>query len=102
MRRRFYLVNEVGSTFYFDYTHNCVIEELDGLGFEFAIEVQKAIERIIQYPNSWSKLSTRTRKCRCNRFPYNVIYSLKDETIIIIAIMHTKRKPNYWEKRNIN
>ncbi|HPI20555.1 MAG TPA: type II toxin-antitoxin system RelE/ParE family toxin [Candidatus Kapabacteria bacterium] len=73
-----------------------------GLGFEFAIEVQKAIERIIQYPNSWSKLSTRTRKCRCNRFPYNVIYSLKDETIIIIAIMHTKRKPNYWEKRNIN
>ena len=73
-----------------------------GLGFEFAIEVQKAIDRIIQYPNSWSKLSTRTRKCRCNRFPYNVIYSLKDETIIIIAIMHTKRKPNYWDKRKIN
>jgi len=31
MRRKLYLVNEVGSTFYFDYTHNCIIEELDGL-----------------------------------------------------------------------
>jgi hypothetical protein len=38
MRRKLYLVNEVGSTFYFDYTHNCIIEELDGLGFEFDVE----------------------------------------------------------------
>lgn len=38
MRRKFYLVNEVGSTFYFDYKHNTLIEELDGLGFEFDIE----------------------------------------------------------------
>ena len=27
MRRRFYLVKEVGSTFYFDYTHACIIED---------------------------------------------------------------------------
>lgn len=38
MRRKLYLVNEVGSTFYFDYAHKCIIEELDGLGFEFDIE----------------------------------------------------------------
>ena len=37
MRRKLYLVNEVGSTFYFDYAHNCLIEELDGLGFEFDV-----------------------------------------------------------------
>ena len=39
MRRKLYLVNEVGSTFYFDYVHNCIIEELDGFGFEFEIDV---------------------------------------------------------------
>ena len=38
MRRKLYLVNEVGSTFYFDYAHKCIIEELDGLGFEFDVE----------------------------------------------------------------
>ena len=40
MRRKLYLVNEVGSTFYFDYRHSCVIEELEGLGFEFEIEYE--------------------------------------------------------------
>jgi len=40
MRRKLYLVNEVGSTFYFDYVHNCLIENLDGLGFEFDIEYE--------------------------------------------------------------
>lgn len=40
MRRKLYLVNEVGSTFYFDYVHNCIIEELDGLGFEFEIDYE--------------------------------------------------------------
>ena len=37
MRRKLYLVNEVGSTFYFDYAHSTLIEELDGLGFEFDV-----------------------------------------------------------------
>lgn len=41
MRRKLYLVNEIGSTFYFDYSHNCVIEELDGLGFEFNIDYEQ-------------------------------------------------------------
>ena len=38
MRRKLYLVNEIGSTFYFDYAHKCIIEDLDGLGFEFDVE----------------------------------------------------------------
>ncbi len=41
MRRKLYLVNEVGSTFYLDYGHNCLIEELDGLGFEFSIDYEE-------------------------------------------------------------
>ena len=41
MRRKFYLVNESGSTFHFDYKHNCIIEDLDGLGFDFDIEYQE-------------------------------------------------------------
>jgi hypothetical protein len=44
-------------------------EQINGLGFEFALEVQKTINRIVNYPESWVKLSDRTRKCRCNRFP---------------------------------
>ena len=48
MRRKLYLVNEVGSTFYFDYAHNCVIEEMDGFGFEFDIDYEEFDSRFVE------------------------------------------------------
>lgn len=48
MRRKFYLVNEVGSTFFFDYAHKCIIEELDGLGFEFNIDYEDFNARFVE------------------------------------------------------
>ena len=71
----------------------------EGLGFEFASEVKKTIERIIQHPEAWTKLSKRTRRCRTNRFPYGVIYQIKEETILIVAVMHLSRDPQTWEAR---
>ena len=34
----------------------------EGLGYEFAAEVKRTLERIAQYPDAWFKLSTRTRR----------------------------------------
>mgnify|MGYP006916191508 CR=1 FL=1 len=48
MRRKLYLVNEVGSAFYFDYAHNCVIEEMDGFGFEFDIDYEEFDSRFVE------------------------------------------------------
>lgn len=71
----------------------------EGLGYEFAAEVKRTIERIIQYPEAWVQLSKRTRRCRTNRFPYGVIYQVKNETVIIVAVMHLSRDPQTWRGR---
>ena len=73
--------------------------EGEGLGYEFAIEVQRTIERIIQYPNAWHQLSKRTRRCRTKRFPYSIIYQIRPNLILIIAVMHMHRDPIHWKSR---
>ena len=71
----------------------------EGLGYEFAAEVNRTIQRIIQYPEAWAKLSERTRRCRTNRFPYGVIYQVREEALLIVAVMHLSRKPQAWKDR---
>lgn len=71
----------------------------EGLGYEFAAEVKRTIERIIQYPEAWFPLSKRTHRCRTNRFPYGVIYQVKNKIILIVAVMHLSRHPQAWQGR---
>ena len=73
---------------------------LTGLGKDFAEEIYSAINLILQYPESWSKVTKNARRCLVNRFPYGVIYQVDNEEIYIIAIMHLHKKPNYWKKRS--
>lgn len=73
-----------------------------GLGFEFALEINKTVRMISECPEAWQKISINARKCRCHRFPYNLIYTLLNNKIIIIAVMNTKRDPDYWLKRIVN
>jgi hypothetical protein len=74
-------------------------EQSEGLGYEFAAEVSRTLERIVQYPYAWMKLSKNTRRCRTNRFPYGLIYFVRDNTLIIVAVMHLARNPKTWKSR---
>ena len=78
-----------------DYYNGCQAD----LGLDFAREVDTAIQNILAYPEAWTPLSKRTRRCLVHRFPYGVIYQITGETILIVAIMQLNRKPGYWKGR---
>ena len=68
-----------------------------GLGFEFAAEIRRTVARILQIPSAWTRLSSRTRRCLANRFPYAVIFQYTDTQLFIVSVMHMKREPDSWQ-----
>ena len=58
----------------------------EGLGYEFAAEIRRTLERIVAHPLAWNPVSSRTRRCRTNRFPYGIVYQVRDEAILIVAV----------------
>lgn len=71
----------------------------EGLGLEFAEEVHSTIRSICRFPYAWAPLSKNTRRCLMKRFPYGIVFQIKGDEIIIVAVMHLSRKLGYWIKR---
>ena len=73
--------------------------QLEGLGLEFLKEVLKTIDLVLLYPLAWPQLTSRTRRCRINRFPFGIIYQVREDEILVVAVAHLHRKPDYWNVR---
>ncbi|MBX9630498.1 MAG: type II toxin-antitoxin system RelE/ParE family toxin [Burkholderiales bacterium] len=70
-----------------------------GLGHDFLIALDRAINRIIAQPSTWPSYTRRTRRYLMDRFPYAVIYMVREDTIRVLAIAHQHRRPGYWTER---
>ncbi|HKO45898.1 MAG TPA: type II toxin-antitoxin system RelE/ParE family toxin [Pyrinomonadaceae bacterium] len=70
-----------------------------GLGSDFLDDVQQAIDRLREYPESGEAVSSNLRRMLLHRFPYSIIYSAETDLILVIAIAHHGRRPEYWQSR---
>jgi plasmid stabilization system protein ParE len=72
-----------------------------GLGQEFAEEVEDTIERIKQNPEAWTTVSSsrRARRCLTNRFPDCIIYQIRPDMLFIVAVWHQRRRPQSWQAK---
>ncbi len=73
--------------------------EVPGLGDAFLDEVLNALDRIGGFPEAWHPCSKRTKRCRTRRFPYGIIYQIRKEEILVVAVANLHRKPDYWADR---
>lgn len=70
-----------------------------GLGDVFIEHVTHSIAYLEQHSLIGTLIGRRVRKLVLKKFPYSLIYYSSESEIVIIAIAHHKRKPNYWRDR---
>lgn len=74
--------------------------EYPGLGYRFKEDARKAALRIAEYPQAWSIERGDVRKCLLHKFPYKLMYAVENDHILVIAVAHQHRNPDYWTGRD--
>lgn len=73
--------------------------EAPGIGITFVAEVQRTMRFIVRNPYAAAPMGSGIRKKVLNRFPYNVLYAVEGDKVVVIAVAHQKRRPRYWRAR---
>ncbi len=69
------------------------------LAARFIDEIQSCIALIKESPDRWKKLRKEIRAVQARIFPFQVLYRITEDRITIVAVMHEKRRPDYWRHR---
>jgi toxin ParE1/3/4 len=75
-----------------------------GLGETFANEVDRVIALTLEFPEMGAPVMDTppelgVRRQLVRRFDVELDYLVSDDTIVVIAIFHCKRRPGYWKDR---
>ncbi len=72
-----------------------------GLGKRFTAEVRENVHFIRQNPNASNIRYKNIRTNVLNVFPFMIHYTIdeKSKTVIVSAVLHTSRNPEFWKKR---
>lgn len=66
------------------------------LGRRFYDEIERHIRDIRQQPERFRLLDAPIRRHFSQVFPYAVLYIDQPDRVLIVAVMHMKRRPGYW------
>lgn len=74
-------------------------ERAGNLAAEFYAEFCRARAEIEAFPELWGNVGGGYRRKLLKRFPYGIIYRIEEAQILIVAVAHTSRRPDYWRNR---
>lgn len=72
----------------------------EGLGNRFLEEIDKVMEEIAALPLAWPITKHGTRKrILLSPFPYTIHYKIVRDELVVVAVAHQGREPDYWKQR---
>ena len=69
------------------------------LGARFEQAVAKAVRAAATHPKRGAPRSSNTRSWIVEGFPFGVIYREGVSEILVVAVAHQRKKPEFWARR---
>jgi plasmid stabilization system protein ParE len=69
------------------------------LGRRLAIAVEQAAQLAAEFPEMGSPYKHGTRRVFPTRFPFSMVYVVRESEVYVVALAPFRRKPGYWRGR---
>ncbi|MGL5892449.1 MAG: type II toxin-antitoxin system RelE/ParE family toxin [Bacteroidia bacterium] len=66
-----------------------------GLGENLIEDIEKVLDLITQYPKATRKGVRKYRSAFLSKFPYGIVYEVKRDLIVVVALYHNSRKSKF-------
>lgn len=73
-----------------------------GLGRRLRDEIHYILKRIPEAPHLWAERPGGYHRANCPVFPYYIAYVIRDPIILVVAVAHHRRKPEFWKARLVD
>jgi len=70
-----------------------------GLGVDFLDKINAAVLDVRENSERWPIIEQNIRRRLICRFPYCLLYRVEADEVVVLAVMHLSRHPNYWTHR---
>ena len=76
-------------------------KERTGLGRDLVLEVDRALAALTEghLPTLAHPEIREVRRVMLKRFPYWLVVLERPEEIVLVAVAHMRRRPDYWRRR---
>jgi plasmid stabilization system protein ParE len=65
----------------------------------FINAIEDTVYRLKESPARYAEINEDVRRCMARKFPYGILYTIEQDYILILAVMHCSREPGYWKNR---
>ena len=74
------------------------------LGDDFLQELAHRLELVESQPRLFgredcNRSRCEIRFCRLRRFPYRIVFEIREPEIVVLAVAHARRRAGYWKRR---
>ena len=65
----------------------------------FLQELTRALQRLRSHPARYQVAAHGTRRVLLEQYPFSLVYLIRHDEVVVVAVAHHKRRPGYWGRR---